>query len=44
MTANLQGPIIINAQNSLGMQGIQTDDRWKTRHYILEEMSTKKAV
>ena len=42
MTANLQGPIIINAQNHLGMQGIQTDDRWSTRHYILNEMSSGK--
>ena len=42
MTANLQGPIIINAQNHLGMQGIQTDDRWRTRHFILEEMSSRK--
>ena len=42
ITANLQGPIIINTQNHLGMQGIQTDDRWQTRHYILEEMSSGK--
>lgn len=39
MTANLQGPVVINPASRRGMQGIQTDSRWKTKHYILEEMS-----
>ncbi|AHC14631.1 flagellar assembly protein FliW [Salinispira pacifica] len=39
MTANLQGPIIINPRDRLGMQGIQTDAKWKTKHFILQEMS-----
>jgi flagellar assembly factor FliW len=41
MTANLQGPIVINPASRLGMQGIQTDPRWMTKHYILQEMAVK---
>ncbi|MDR1909608.1 MAG: flagellar assembly protein FliW [Spirochaetaceae bacterium] len=37
MTANLQGPIIINRDSRLGRQAILTDPRWKTRHNIVEE-------
>jgi flagellar assembly factor FliW len=39
MTANLQGPIVINPVSRLGMQGIQTDPRWMTKHFILREMA-----
>lgn len=39
MTANLQGPIIINRKNRLGRQSISLDGRWKTRHRIIEEMA-----
>ncbi|MDR0586117.1 MAG: flagellar assembly protein FliW [Treponema sp.] len=42
MTANLQGPIIINRDARLGKQGILTDHRWKTKHDILEELSAAK--
>jgi flagellar assembly factor FliW len=42
MTANLQGPIIINRDARLGKQGILTDQRWKTKHDILEELSAVK--
>jgi flagellar assembly factor FliW len=38
MTANLQGPIIINRETRIGKQGILTDPRWKTKHDILEEL------
>jgi len=38
MTANLQGPLIINRDNKMGIQAILTDSRWKTKHDILEEM------
>ena len=44
MTANLQGPVIINPYNHCGLQGIQTDSRWKTKHFVLEEMSARSAV
>jgi flagellar assembly factor FliW len=39
MTANLQGPLIINRDLRLGKQAILTDPRWKTRHDIVEELA-----
>ncbi|MDR2701528.1 MAG: flagellar assembly protein FliW [Spirochaetaceae bacterium] len=38
MTANLQGPLIINRETRIGRQGILSDSRWKTKHDILEEL------
>lgn len=35
MTANLQGPVIINREASLGQQIILTGDRFSTRHLLL---------
>ncbi|HAK45259.1 MAG TPA: flagellar assembly protein FliW [Spirochaeta sp.] len=42
MSANLQGPIIINRDNKQGRQSITLDLRWKTKHYIIEELSGSK--
>lgn len=42
MTANLQGPIIINPATRLGRQAISLSDTYRVRHSILEEM--KKAA
>jgi len=42
MTANLQGPIIVNPEKRLGRQAISLSDRYSVRHKILEEM--KKAA
>jgi len=42
MTANLQGPILINKNSRTGKQCISTDARWKTRHNIAEEMAAQK--
>ncbi len=39
MTANLQGPIIINKNSHIGRQCISLDQQWKTRHKIVEELS-----
>ena len=39
MSANLQGPVVINRDNKQGRQSITLDPRWKTKHYILEELS-----
>lgn len=39
MTANLQGPVVINRRQRRGIQAIQGDSRWKTRHHIMEEMA-----
>jgi flagellar assembly factor FliW len=39
MTANLQGPLIINRREHTGRQCISENPNWKTRHNILEELS-----
>jgi flagellar assembly factor FliW len=39
MTANLQGPLIINREARLGKQAVLTDPRWKTKHNIVEELA-----
>jgi len=39
MTANLQGPLVINRENMTGMQAILSDARWRTRHNIITELS-----
>lgn len=41
MSANLQGPVIINREKRIGKQFISTNPDWKTRHYILDELSDK---
>ncbi|MEJ2663070.1 MAG: flagellar assembly protein FliW [Spirochaetia bacterium] len=40
MTANLQGPIIIDRSTRVGRQSISTDSRWKVRHPIMEELAS----
>ncbi|MDR1898701.1 MAG: flagellar assembly protein FliW [Treponema sp.] len=39
MTANLQGPLIINRDTRAGKQAILTDPRWKTKHDIMAELA-----
>ena len=39
MTANLQGPIVINKQTMTGMQAILTDNKWRTKHDIMAELA-----
>jgi flagellar assembly factor FliW len=39
MTANLQGPVIINRTTRVGRQSINTDPKWKVRHPIMEELA-----
>ena len=39
MTANLQGPLVINRDNRRGIQAILTDSRWKTKHDIIAELT-----
>ena len=38
MTANLQGPVIINKKTLVGRQCISQNPTWAVRHLILEEM------
>jgi len=44
MTANLQGPLIINRDTHTGMQTVLADSRWKTKHDIIAEMSASNAA
>jgi len=44
MTANLQGPVIINKENMTAMQAILSDQKWKTRHDIVAEMNNASRV
>ena len=38
MTANLQGPVIINPANKVGRQVISLSDKYRVKHKILDEM------
>jgi len=38
MTANLQGPLLINRENRIGRQCISMDPRWQVRHPIMAEL------
>ena len=42
MTANLQGPVLINRAKNLGRQSISLDPRWQVRHFILDELASTK--
>ena len=44
MTANLQGPLVINRESREGRQAILTDPRWKTRHNIMDELESAKTA
>ncbi len=39
MTANLQGPIIINKHTRVGRQSISVNSRWEVRHPVAKELS-----
>ena len=41
MTANLQGPIIINPHKRIGRQAISTNEKYGVKHGILEEMNKR---
>jgi flagellar assembly factor FliW len=43
MTANLQGPLIINRLTHAGRQSISTNPLWGIRHVILEELAQVRA-
>jgi len=42
MSANLQGPIVINRGAKLGRQSIALNPVWKVKHFILEELAQVK--
>jgi flagellar assembly factor FliW len=39
MTANLQGPIIINKETRIARQSISTNPKWEVRHPVLKELA-----
>jgi flagellar assembly factor FliW len=39
LTANLQGPLVINRETKIGCQAILADQRWKTKHDIIAELA-----
>ncbi len=43
VTANLQGPLVINRKNNEAFQAILTDPRWRTKHDIVAESAARKA-
>lgn len=44
ITANLQGPVVINREERRGRQFIAGDPQWETRHNILEELAKKRTA
>lgn len=42
MTANLQGPLVINKEERLARQAVLTDPRWKTKHDVVAELAAAK--
>ena len=39
MTANLQGPIVINKKTRVGRQSITLNSKWMVRHSIMKELA-----
>ena len=42
MTANLQGPVLLNRRTHIGRQSISTNPRWGVRHVIVDELAQAK--
>ena len=42
MTANLQGPVLINRKTRRGRQSISLNWNWQLKHYILDELAALK--
>jgi flagellar assembly factor FliW len=43
MSANLQGPLLINRRTRVGRQVVSTDPRWGVRHVIADELAAHRA-
>lgn len=41
ITANLQGPVVINKKNNLAVQAVLSDSRWLTKHDIMAELKQR---
>ena len=44
LTANLQGPLVVNVENRSAMQLVLAEKRWTTRHSIVEVGEPAKAA
>jgi flagellar assembly factor FliW len=44
VTANLQGPVVINRETRQGIQIILGDSRWTTKHDIMAELARSKGA
>ncbi len=44
LTANLQGPLVLNLRNQDAMQLVLADKRWTTRHQIAQLTDERKAA
>ena len=44
ITANMQGPLVINPSNRTGIQIVLTDRRWTTRHELVSVSPVARAV
>jgi len=42
MTANLQGPVLINRKKKIGRQSISLNPNWRVKHVILDELAALK--
>ncbi len=42
MTANLQGPVLINRKRKIGRQSISLNPNWRVKHVILDELAALK--
>jgi len=43
MSANLQGPLVINRRTRVGRQVVSTDPRWAVRHVIADELAARRS-
>lgn len=44
LTANLQGPLVVNSSRMSGEQLVLADRRWTTRHHLMTLPSVQRAV
>ena len=44
LTANLQGPLVLNLRNQQAMQLVLADKRWNTRHQIAQLAEERRAA
>jgi flagellar assembly factor FliW len=44
LTANLQGPLVVNARNCMAMQLVLAEKRWTTRHMLMQVAEPARAA